>query len=79
MTHRSLEEPVRPGRPHPVDAQWNRPPEPGEVDPAVLSALLHRHGWQRRGGAAGRYGRWTPPGPRRAATDRVQPGKRAQP
>jgi hypothetical protein len=33
------------------------------VDPAVLGALLRRHGWQRRGGAAGRYGRWTPPGP----------------
>ncbi|WP_030192804.1 hypothetical protein [Streptomyces sp. NRRL S-87] len=36
-------------------------PAPGEVDPAVLGALLHRHGWQRRGGAPGRYARWTPP------------------
>ncbi|MFD8634790.1 hypothetical protein [Streptomyces sp. NPDC059533] len=36
-------------------------PDPGQVDPAVLGALLHRHGWLRRGGAAGRYGRWTPP------------------
>ncbi|MGW8783542.1 hypothetical protein ACWGNM_36565 [Streptomyces sp. NPDC055796] len=38
-------------------------PDPAHVDPAVLGALLHRHGWQRRGGAAGRYGRWTPPAP----------------
>ncbi|RSS47620.1 hypothetical protein EF912_26320, partial [Streptomyces sp. WAC07061] len=36
-------------------------PDPGQVDPQVLGALLHRHGWLRRGGAAGRYGRWTPP------------------
>lgn len=36
-------------------------PDPAHVDPAVLGALLHRHGWLRRGGAAGRYGRWTPP------------------
>ena len=37
-------------------------PRPGEVDPAVLGALLARHGWHRRGGARGRYARWTPPG-----------------
>ncbi|MER6389021.1 hypothetical protein ABT236_11110 [Streptomyces sp. NPDC001523] len=37
-------------------------PDPAKVDPAVLGALLHRHGWLRRGGAAGRYGRWAPPG-----------------
>ncbi|MCX5379391.1 hypothetical protein [Streptomyces sp. NBC_00091] len=37
-------------------------PDPGQVDPQVLGALLHRHGWLRRGGAVGRYGRWTPPG-----------------
>ncbi|MFE2285810.1 hypothetical protein ACFXDJ_16760 [Streptomyces sp. NPDC059443] len=36
-------------------------PDPAQVDPLVLGALLHRHGWLRRGGAAGRYGRWTPP------------------
>ncbi|GHG68089.1 hypothetical protein [Streptomyces griseocarneus] len=30
-------------------------------DPAVLGALLARHGWRRRGGAPGRYNRWTPP------------------
>ncbi|MFF8609219.1 hypothetical protein ACF06X_25105 [Streptomyces sp. NPDC015346] len=37
-------------------------PDPGRVDPLVLGALLARHGWRRRGGAAGRYSRWTPPG-----------------
>ncbi|SCG13260.1 hypothetical protein GA0115260_124201, partial [Streptomyces sp. MnatMP-M27] len=26
-------------------------PRPDEVDPAVLGALLARHGWRRRGGA----------------------------
>ncbi|MEW2418621.1 hypothetical protein AB0953_33750 [Streptomyces sp. NPDC046866] len=36
-------------------------PDPAHVDPGVLGALLHRHGWRRRGGPAGRYGRWTPP------------------
>jgi hypothetical protein len=38
------------------------PPDPERVDPAVLTALLARHGWERRGGAPGRYTRWTPPG-----------------
>ncbi|MFE1268622.1 hypothetical protein [Streptomyces sp. NPDC058758] len=59
-----------PHRPHPVPPAdtggWAAPgdgvPDPGRVDPRVLGALLARHGWQRRGGAAGRYGRWTPPG-----------------
>lgn len=37
-------------------------PDPARVDPAVLGALLDRHGWRRRGGATGRYSRWTPPG-----------------
>ncbi|MFJ6938235.1 hypothetical protein [Streptomyces sp. NPDC101132] len=46
--------------PHPAAApRW---PAAADVDPTVLGALLHRHGWQRRGGAAGKYGRWTPPG-----------------
>ncbi|MGV9944376.1 hypothetical protein [Streptomyces sp. NPDC003401] len=79
MTHRPLEEPLRPVRPHPVDSSWNRPPEAAEVDPAVLRALLRRHGWQRRGGAAGRYGRWTPPGPGGAATSLLVPETRAFP
>lgn len=78
MTHRPLDEPLRPVRPHP-EAPWNHPPEPSEVDPAVLGALLRRHGWQRRGGAAGRYGRWTPPGPGGAGTSLLVPESRAFP
>jgi hypothetical protein len=79
MTHRPIDEALRPVRPHPVDTVWNRPPEPGQVDPAVLSALLHRHGWQRRGGAAGRYGRWTPPGPGGGGTSLLVPENPAFP
>ncbi|MFB8758149.1 hypothetical protein [Streptomyces nigra] len=79
MTHRPLQEPARPVRPHPVDAAWDRPPVPGDVDPAVLGALLRRHGWQRRGGAAGRYGRWTPPGPAGGGTSLLVPESRAFP
>ncbi|MEU0815291.1 hypothetical protein [Streptomyces mirabilis] len=82
MTHRpidSIGEPLRPVRPHPVESHWTEPPEPGQVDPAVLSALLHRHGWQRRGGAAGRYGRWTPPGPGGGGTSLLVPENRAFP
>jgi len=79
MTHRPLQEPARPVRPHPVDAGWERLPEPGDVDPAVLGALLRRHGWQRRGGAAGRYGRWTPPGPAGGGTSLLVPESRAFP
>ncbi|CAL9400914.1 hypothetical protein SUDANB176_01454 [Streptomyces sp. enrichment culture] len=79
MTHRPTGEPLRPVRPHPADAaRTDRPPEPAEVDPAVLAALLHRHGWQRRGGAAGRYGRWTPPGPG-SGTSLLVPESRAFP
>ncbi|MFF6806488.1 hypothetical protein [Streptomyces sp. NPDC012616] len=78
MTHRPLDERLRPVRPHP-EAHWNRHPETGEVDPAVLGALLRRHGWQRRGGAAGRYGRWTPPGPGGAGTSLLVPESRAFP
>lgn len=81
MTHRPTDEPARPARPHPVEppGQWERPPRPDQVDPAVLSALLHRHGWQRRGGAPGRYGRWTPPGPGGAGTSLLVPESRAFP
>lgn len=79
MTHRPLDEPLRPVRGHPEEDQWHRPPEPGEVDPAVLSTLLRRHGWQRRGGAAGRYGRWTPPGPGGSGTSLLVPESRAFP
>jgi hypothetical protein len=78
MTHRSLDEPLRPVRPHP-EARRDQPPEPGRVDPAVLGALLHRHGWQRRGGAPGRYGRWTPPGPDSGRTSLLVPESRTFP
>lgn len=63
MTHRPAGEPLRSVRPRPADASEAGPPAPAGTDPAVLTALLHRHGWQRRGGATGRHGRWTPPGP----------------
>ncbi|MFC9298856.1 hypothetical protein ACFTWH_31125 [Streptomyces sp. NPDC057011] len=52
-------------------------PDPAQVDPQVLGALLHRHGWLRRGGAAGRYGRWTPPS--HAGTSLLVPESRGFP
>lgn len=80
MTHRPTGAPPHPVRPHPAEAAWHgRPPAPADTDPAVLAALLHRHGWQRRGGAPGRYGRWTPPGPADAATSLLIPDSRAFP
>ncbi|MEU5538759.1 hypothetical protein [Streptomyces sp. NPDC020362] len=79
MRSRPYDGVVRQVRPHPDDLAWNRPPDPAEVDPAVLGALLHRHGWQRRGGAAGRYGRWTPPGPGGGGTSLLVPESRAFP
>ncbi|MET7363527.1 hypothetical protein ABZS76_34490 [Streptomyces sp. NPDC005562] len=83
MMHRPFDhdEPVPPVRPHPTPAAgpWSRPPEPAQVDPAVLGALLARHGWQRRGGAPGRYARWTPPGPGGAGTSLLVPESRAFP
>ncbi|CAM5555642.1 PE-PGRS family protein OS=Streptomyces alboniger OX=132473 GN=CP975_05760 PE=4 SV=1 [Streptomyces alboniger] len=79
--HRPHEEPPPPVRPHPVPAagRWPEPPEPGLVDPAVLGALLARHGWRRRGGAPGRYARWTPPGPGGGGTSLLVPESRAFP
>ncbi|MEU1332272.1 hypothetical protein [Streptomyces sp. NPDC005865] len=83
MMHRPFDhdEPVPPVRPHPAPAAgpWSRPPEPAQIDPAVLGALLARHGWQRRGGAPGRYARWTPPGPGGAGTSLLVPESRAFP
>ncbi|MFE1325777.1 hypothetical protein ACFW7K_21010 [Streptomyces sp. NPDC058735] len=79
MTHPPTGEPLRPVRPHLVDTAFSGPPpEPGQVDPAVLGALLRRHGWHRRGGAPGRYGRWTPPGPG-GGTSLLVPENRAFP
>ncbi|KUJ50111.1 hypothetical protein ACZ90_67035 [Streptomyces albus subsp. albus] len=48
-------------------------PHPDRVDPGVLGALLARHGWRRRGGAPGRYGRWTPPDPLTCGTSLLVP------
>ncbi|MGW4347312.1 hypothetical protein ACWEL8_19835 [Streptomyces sp. NPDC004690] len=77
--HRTHGEPPRPARPHPVDTPWHTTPPPADLDPAVLAALLRRHGWQRRGGAAGRYGRWSPPGPGGDRTSLLVPENRAFP
>lgn len=66
--------PPRPDGPSPP-----RHPRPADVDPAVLGARLHRHGWQRRGGTPGRYGRWTPPGPAGRGTSLLVPEDRAFP
>ncbi|MEU6895632.1 hypothetical protein ABZ934_28500 [Streptomyces sp. NPDC046557] len=60
-----------------ADPASPRTPDAAHVDPAVLGALLHRHGWLRRGGAAGRYGRWTPPG--QAGVGLLVPESRAFP
>ncbi|WP_424892445.1 hypothetical protein [Streptomyces sp. XH2] len=54
--HRPTEQPGRPPRHAPPGG-----PPPETVDPAVLAALLARHGWRRSGAAAGTYSRWTPP------------------
>ncbi|MDX3852637.1 hypothetical protein [Streptomyces sp. AK02-01A] len=54
-------------------------PDPARTDPAVLGALLARHGWRRRGGAPGRYARWTPPGPGGGGTSLIVPENRAFP
>lgn len=79
MTHRPTGEPARPVRPHPADPfPDTRPPEAAGADPAVLTTLLRRHGWQRRGGAPGRYGRWGPPGPG-TGTSLLVPAGRAFP
>ncbi|MFE9094558.1 hypothetical protein [Streptomyces sp. NPDC007264] len=79
MTHRPVDEPSGTVRPHPAEPPWSRPPTADQVDPAVLGALLHRHGWQRRGGAPGRYGRWTPPGPGGGGTSLLVPESRSFP
>ncbi|MFE6714203.1 hypothetical protein [Streptomyces sp. NPDC057695] len=68
------------GVPGPPAGPWadsQGTPDPGRVDPRVLGALLARHGWRRRGGAAGRYSRWTPPGS--TGTSLLVPESRAFP
>ncbi|MER6995822.1 hypothetical protein [Streptomyces sp. NPDC000410] len=86
--HGPMDEPVQPyGSPHPIPLPGEGPPswyggegpDPAHVDPVVLGALLDRHGWRRRGGAAGRYARWTPPGPASGGTSLLVPESRAFP
>ncbi|QGV82891.1 hypothetical protein EIZ62_27570 [Streptomyces ficellus] len=82
MMHRPIDEPMRP---HPTTSPDPLGPgasvDPAQVDPRVLGALLDRHGWRRRGGAPGRYSRWTPPGPGAGpgATSLLVPENRAFP
>ncbi|MEU5191053.1 hypothetical protein AB0G83_28455 [Streptomyces klenkii] len=57
--HRPTAPDRQPGRPPRHTPPGGPPPE--TVDPAVLTALLARHGWRRSGAAAGTYSRWTPP------------------
>ncbi|MFI1396745.1 hypothetical protein [Streptomyces sp. NPDC020681] len=70
-------------RPHPtaeMPGPWyGGEPDPAQVDPVVLGALLDRHGWRRRGGAAGRYARWTPPGNAAGGTSLLVPESRSFP
>ncbi|MER5771208.1 hypothetical protein [Streptomyces sp. NPDC001985] len=56
-----------------------RHPDPAGVDPVVLSALLDRHGWRRRGGTAGRCARWMPPGRAPGAGSLLVPESRSFP
>lgn len=85
--HRSMDEPTGgtgppAARSHLAARSWPPPLAEGGAeppDPAVLGALLRRYGWQRRGGAPGRYGRWTPPGPGAGATSLLVPESAAFP
>ena len=83
--HRSTDEPTggtvpAGSRAHPYadGPDPGQVPDPARVDPSVLRALLRRHGWQRRGGAQGRYSRWVPPGPA-AGTSLLVPDSTAFP
>ncbi|MBM7440864.1 hypothetical protein [Streptomyces sp. HB132] len=54
-------------------------PDAAGLDPAVLGALLRRHGWHRRGGPRGHYSRWIPPGPLTSGTSLLVPDTTAFP
>ncbi|WP_326794880.1 hypothetical protein OG946_04600 [Streptomyces sp. NBC_01808] len=60
---------------------YRQPPEPdpAHTDPAVLGALLARHGWRRHGGSTGRYARFTPPGDAPGGAGVLVPADRAFP
>jgi hypothetical protein len=84
--HRSTDEPtggtIPAGtRAHPYTGEPGpgQVPDPARVDPAVLTALLTRHGWHRRGGAHGHYGRWAAPGPATTGTSLLVPDTTAFP
>ncbi|MEV5162632.1 hypothetical protein [Streptomyces sp. NPDC053728] len=84
--HRSMDEPTggtvpAGSRAHPYadGPDPGRVPDPARVDPAVLGALLRRHGWHRSGGARGRYSRWVPPGPAATGTSLLVPDTTAFP
>ncbi|MFC9121934.1 hypothetical protein ACFTXO_19410 [Streptomyces sp. NPDC057067] len=84
--HRSTDDPTggtvpAGSRAHPYadGPEPGRGPDPAQVDPAVLGALLRRHGWHRRGGAHGRYSRWVPPGPVTGGTSLLVPDSTAFP
>ncbi|MFF8845989.1 hypothetical protein ACF08N_25250 [Streptomyces sp. NPDC015127] len=79
--HRAPQPGSHPRPPAEPPGPWGAPaePDPAQIDPAVLGALLDRHGWRRRGGAAGRYARWTPPGPAAGGTSLLVPESRAFP
>ncbi|MFD8442769.1 hypothetical protein [Streptomyces globisporus] len=85
--HRSMDEPtgaagLPAARSHPTVRPWPPPLAGSDTelpDPGVLGALLRRHGWQRRGGAPGRYGRWTPPGSAAGGTSLLVPESGAFP
>ncbi|MFI5755712.1 hypothetical protein [Streptomyces sp. NPDC051569] len=68
-----------PGPDPAADFDGSRDLDPSRTDPAVLAALLARHGWRRRGGSPGRYARWTPPGPGAGGTSLLVPESRAFP
>ncbi|MER5464464.1 hypothetical protein ABT010_28015 [Streptomyces sp. NPDC002668] len=76
-----MQESVRPHLTGDVPGAWygSGEPDPAQVDPVVLGALLDRHGWRRRGGAAGRYTRWTPPAPGGGGTSLLVPESRSFP
>jgi hypothetical protein len=60
------------------DATTDEPavPDATRVDPHVLTTLLARHGWVRRGGSGGRYSRWAPPDDQEPDTSLLVPADR---
>ncbi|MCH0540550.1 hypothetical protein I3F58_13420 [Streptomyces sp. MUM 203J] len=63
----------------PTDGTGADAAAPGSVDPRVLGALLHRHGWHPHGSPAGPCTRWTPPVPGTTPTSLLIPTSRTYP